>query len=92
MRIAVGPTPIRVCLTLQQPFAETGLQFFNLSFREEKDEEMEDEVKLHTLIMVNKVGHDCCCFSRRQLAVHHRHCPWWSGNLHITRTVNYTAK
>jgi hypothetical protein len=78
---------------MQQPFAETGFQFFNLGFREEEDKEMEDEVKLHTLITVNKVGHDCFFFfSRRQLAVHHRHCPWWSGNLQITRTINHTAK
>jgi hypothetical protein len=59
-----------------QPFAETEFYVVNLSFREQEDEEMADEVKLHALITVNKVGHDCCFFSRRQLAVHHGHCPW----------------
>jgi hypothetical protein len=37
MRIAVGPIPIRIYLTMQQPFVETGFYVVNLSFREEED-------------------------------------------------------
>jgi hypothetical protein len=47
---------------MQQPFAETEFCVVNLSSREEEDKDMEDEVMLHALIAVNKVGYDCFFF------------------------------
>jgi hypothetical protein len=90
MRIAVGPTPIRVCLTMQQPFAGKGFYFLNLSCREEQDKGRkgkgrEGEIKLQTSTAINEVGHDRC-FSLCQLAFHHRHNSW-SGNLQIIGTI-----